>query len=72
MGHDGWIAGTIYVQNLLRALRLLPVDERGKVFLLRGPRASEKAHQSLRNDADGALPYDLGAALLERWVWHVS
>lgn len=62
MGHDGWIAGTIYVQNLLRALRLLPVDERGKVFLLRGPRASEKAYQSLRNDADGALPYDFRQA----------
>lgn len=46
-GGRDWIAGTIYVQNLVRALRLLPAEDRPLMRLLVGPGKNDDAYRSL-------------------------
>ena len=46
-GGRDWIAGTIYVQNLVRALELLPAEDRPLLRLLVGPGKKEDDYRSL-------------------------
>ncbi len=57
VGGRRWIAGDIYVQNLLRSILLLPPGERSKTVLLVGPRRSFDAVSSLYHDASEIVHY---------------
>ena len=49
-GGRSWIAGVIYIHNLIRALRLLPCDERPRILLLSGWENRTSDHAELGSD----------------------
>jgi glycosyltransferase involved in cell wall biosynthesis len=57
MGGEGWIAGLLYLQTAIRALNLLPDDERPELHLLAGPRSSGGVDSEVRIEARHAFGY---------------
>lgn len=50
VGGRGWIAGVIYIHNLIRAISLLPESERRPLCLILGPRGRIDDHSELEAD----------------------
>ncbi len=46
-GGKDWIAGVIYLQNLVRALSLLPIEERPSLYFIIGPGNTVEDYQDL-------------------------
>lgn len=70
LGGRRWIAGTVYLQNLMRSLRLLPPAERWQIVLLVGPRSIARSHTDLTADCDHVVRYAFpdGAAAWKHMV----
>jgi glycosyltransferase involved in cell wall biosynthesis len=71
----GWMGGIIYIQNLIKALALLPCEQRShlEVYLLTSPRVDPKVYEELKPLVKAVIIEDfLEYSFLNRVKWKIG